>query len=303
MGGGHAHGGVYDSRDAVRAVLVSAVALGIASAAEFVAAAIGNSAGVLADALHNAGDVLTTFILLGAFAMARRPASRRYTSGYGRIEDVATLLIIVVIVVTAAVAAWESIRKLIQPEEYGSVPLMLAAAAIGVVANLAVSEYKLRVGRRIGSTALAADGVHSRIDALVSAGAFAGIGLAALGLRVADPLAGLGITAMIVYVLAPTVRDLYYRMMGAVDPGLVAELEAAARRVEGVLGVHDVRARWVGRELIAVMHVDCSAEATLKDAHALAQRVEHEVAHAVPAARLDIHMDPGAEAHAHGHHH
>lgn len=303
MSGGHAHGGVYDSRDAVRAVLVSAVALGIASAAEFAAAAIGNSAGVLADALHNAGDVLTTFILLGAFAMARRPASRRYTSGYGRIEDVATLLIIVVIVVTAAVAAWESIRKLIQPEEYSSVPLMLAAAAIGVVANLAVSEYKLRVGRRIGSTALAADGVHSRIDALVSAGAFAGIGLAALGLRVADPLAGLGITAMIVYVLAPTVRDLYYRMMDAVDPRLVAELEAAARRVEGVLGVHDVRARWVGRELIAVMHVDCSAEATLKDAHALAQRVEHEVAHAVPAARLDIHMDPGAEAHAHGHHH
>lgn len=302
MSGGHAHGGVYDSPDAVRAVIVSAVALGIASAAEFAAAGIGRSAGVLADALHNAGDVLTTFILLAAFALARRPATRRFTSGFGRIEDVATLLIVVVIVLTAALAAAESIRRLVQPEPYGSVPFSLAAAAIGVVANLGVSEYKVRVGRRVGSTALAADGVHSRIDALVSAGAFAGIGLAALGLPLADPVAGLVITGMIVYILGGTVRQLVLRMMDAVDPVLVDELEAAARRVDGVLGVHDVRARWVGRELVAVMHLDCDADATLREAHALAQRVEHEIAHMVPEARLDIHMDPGAEEHAHGRH-
>lgn len=302
MSGGHAHGGVYDSRDAVRAVLVSAAALGVASGAEFTAAAIGRSAGVLADGLHNAGDVLTTFILLAAFALARRPATRRFTSGFGRIEDVATLLIVLVIVLTAALAAAESIRRLIQPEPYGSVPLSLAAAAIGVVANLGVSEYKIRVGRAIGSTALAADGVHSRIDALVSAGAFVGIGLAALGLAKADPIAGLAITGMIVYILGGTVRQLVLRMMDAVDPVLVDELEAAARRVDGVLGVHDVRARWVGRELVAVMHLDCDADATLRDAHELAQRVEHEVSHVVPEARLDIHMDPGAEEHAHGQH-
>ena len=302
MSGGHAHGGVYNSLDAVRAVLVSAAALGVASGAEFTAAAIGRSAGVLADGLHNAGDVLTTFILLAAFALARRPATRRFTSGFGRIEDVATLLIVLVIVLTAALAAAESIRRLIQPEPYGSVPLSLAAAAIGVVANLGVSEYKIRVGRAIGSTALAADGVHSRIDALVSAGAFVGIGLAALGLAKADPIAGLAITGMIVYILGGTVRQLVLRMMDAVDPVLVDELEAAARRVDGVLGVHDVRARWVGRELVAVMHLDCDADATLRDAHELAQRVEHEVSHVVPEARLDIHMDPGAEEHAHGQH-
>src|SRR5262245_15185104 len=99
MSGGHSHGGdAYDSRDAVRAVVVSAVALGIASAVEFAAAVVSRSAGVLADGLHNAGDVATTFVLLIAFAMARRPATRRFPSGYGRIEDVATLLIVVVIV-------------------------------------------------------------------------------------------------------------------------------------------------------------------------------------------------------------
>ena len=299
MSGGHSHGGLYQSRDAVRAVIISAIALGIASAVELGAAVAGRSAGVLADGLHNAGDVLTTFVLLFAFALARRPATRRFPSGFGRIEDVATLLIVVVIVVTAALAAFESIRRLLVPESYGNNPLSLLAAALGLVANLGVSQYKIRVGRSIGSTALTTDGVHSRIDALVSAGAFAGIGLAGMGLRLADPIAGLVITGAILFILGGTLRQLFLRMMDAVDPHIIDELTEAAERVDGVLGVHDVRARWVGRELVAVMHLDCDARASLADAHTLAQRVEHEVGHMVPGARVDIHMDPGVEAHEH----
>src|SRR5919204_7058725 len=121
MSGGHSHGGgAYEDRDAVKVVLISGGGLGVAALIEFAAAVASGSAGVLADALHNAGDVLTTGVLLVAFGLARRPATRRFTSGYGRIEDVATLLIVVVIVLTAAAAAFESIRKLFQPEEYGS---------------------------------------------------------------------------------------------------------------------------------------------------------------------------------------
>jgi cation diffusion facilitator family transporter len=299
----HAHGThVYSSRDAVKAVIVSAVVLGAAAAFEFAAGLAGGSAGVLADALHNTGDVATTFVLLAAFALARRPATRQFPWGFGRIEDVATLLIILIIVVTAAAAAVESILKFLHPEQYGSIPFGLAAAAAGVVANLAVSEYKVRVGRGIGSPALEADGVHSRIDALVSGGAFVGIGLAGLGIRVADPIAGLLITVMIFYILVGTIRQLFLRMMDAVDPHVIEELTEAASGVDGVLGVHDVRARWVGRELAAVLTVDCDADASLEDAHEVATRVDHAVSHVLPEARLDIHMDPGRAEHRHGGH-
>jgi len=301
MSGGHEHG-VYQDRDAVRAVVVSAVALGIAAAVEITAAIVSRSAGVLADGLHNSGDVLTTFVLLFAFAPARRPSTRRFTSGYGRIEDIATLVIVVIIVVTAAIAGYESIRKLVQPEQYSNIPFSLVAAAVGVVANVAVSEYKVRVGRGLGSAPLEADGIHSRADALVSAGAFVGIGLAGLGLRLADPIVGLVITGAILYILGGTLRKLVLRMMDAVDPHLIDEITEAAEHTEGVLGVHDVRARWVGRELVAVMHIDCAADISLKDAHAIAQRVEHEVAHVVPEARIDVHMDPGTESHEHAAH-
>ncbi|HYW26218.1 MAG TPA: cation diffusion facilitator family transporter [Terriglobales bacterium] len=303
MSGGHSHG-VYHDRDAVRAVIVSAIVLGVAAVVEIVAAVFSGSASVMADGLHNSGDVLTTFVLLFAFALARRPATRRFPSGYGRIEDIATLVIVVVIVVTAAIAGFESVRKLFQPEQYHDIAFSLFAAALGIVANLSVSEYKVRVGRGVGSTALEADGIHSRADALVSAGAFAGIGLAGLGLPLADPIAGLVITGAILYILGGTLRKLVLRMMDAVDPQLIDELTAAAGHTDGVLGVHHVRARWVGRELVAVMHVDLDASISLKDAHAIAQHVEHEVAHAVPGATVDIHMDPGIEAHEHaGHDH
>jgi cation diffusion facilitator family transporter len=299
MGGTHDHGGAYGDRAAVRAVLASAVVLGTAAAIEFAAAVSSRSASVLADGLHNAGDVLTTFVLLAAFALARRPATRRFTSGFGRIEDVATLLIVLVIAITAAVAAFESVRRLFDPAGYANIGFALFGAAVGVVANLSVSEYKIRVGRRLNSTALAADGVHSRVDALVSAAAFAGIGLAGLGLRLADPVAGLLITAAIVVVTAGTVKQLFLRMMDAVDPELTGELIEAASEVPGVLGVNDVRARWVGRELVAVMHLGCNPDATVSQAHEIALQVEHAVANHVPAARLDIHMDPGTDSHSH----
>src|SRR5206468_7672182 len=131
---------------------------------------------------------------------------------------------------------------------------------------LGVSEYKIRVGRRIRSLALEADGIHSRLDALVSAGAFAGLGLAWMGIAIADPLTGLAITIAIVYILAGTVGRLVLRMMDAVDPEVIEHITSAASAVKGVLGVHDVRARWVGRELVAVLHIDCPADATLAQA-------------------------------------
>jgi len=293
------HHAPSDEGAATRAVVVSAAVLGAAAAIEFAASASGRSAGVLADALHNAGDVLTTLVLLAAFAVARRPATRRFTSGFGRVEDVATLVIILIIVFTAAAAAFESLGRLLSSEGYSisRIGPSLLAAAIGVVANLGVSEYKIRVGRRIRSLALEADGIHSRLDALVSAGAFAGLGLAWMGIAIADPLTGLAITIAIVYILAGTVGRLVLRMMDAVDPDLIDQIASAARSVKGVLGVHDVRARWVGRELVAMLHIDCAPNASLIQAHDIAQAVQHEVELQVPAVHLDVHMDPGTGAH------
>jgi cation diffusion facilitator family transporter len=295
----HHDEGSYADAAARRAVIVSALALATAAALEFAATSRGHSAAVLADALHNSGDALTTLVLLVAFAIARRPATRRFPSGFGRVEDVATLVIIVVILLTAAAAAFESVGRLLSSEGYANPAVGLAAAAVAVIANFGVSEYKIRVGRRVRSIALEADGLHSRLDGLVSAGAFAGLALASMGFAVADSLAGILIAIAIIYILAATIGRLVLRMMDAIDPQLIEQITSAAGSVNGVLGVHDVRARWVGRELVAVVHIDCASDATLAQAHDLAQAVEKEVRQRVPAVHLDVHMDPGTGAHSH----
>ncbi len=112
-------------------------------------------------------------------------------------------------------------------------------------------------------------------------------------------MAGILIAFAIIYILAGTVGRLVLRMMDAVDPQLIEQISSAAASVTGVLGVHDVRARWVGRELVAVLHVDCPPDATLAQAHDIAQAVEKEVHERVPAVHLDVHMDPGTGKHSH----
>src|ERR1051326_8011469 len=143
VAGHHLDEASYADAEARRAVIVSAVVLGFAAAVEFAASLRGHSAGVLADALHNTGDAFTTLVLLVAFAIARRPATRRFPSGLGRVEEVATLVIIVVILFTAAAAALESLARLLTTEGYSSPLAGLAAAAGGIVANFSVSEYKI----------------------------------------------------------------------------------------------------------------------------------------------------------------
>ena len=198
MSAHHHDEGSYADAAARRAVIVSALVLGVASALEFGASVRGHSAGVLADALHNAGDAVTTLVLLVAFAIARRPATRRFPSGFGRVEEVATLAIVVVILITAAAAAFESVGRLLSSEGYTNPYAGLAASAIAAIANFGVSEYKIRVGRRIRSLALEADGLHSRLDGLVSAGAFVGLALAWAGFAIADSMTGILIAFAII---------------------------------------------------------------------------------------------------------
>src|SRR5439155_1647788 len=131
-------------------------------------------------------------------------------------------------------AAWSSTEgiKAIKISTFG---LSMAAAVVGILGNEAVAQYKIRVGRRIGSVALKADGVHSRIDGFVSAGALVGLAGVAFGFPKADPIAALAITAVIVWVTAGTARGVIGRGVDAVDPTLTERIEPSARSVDGVL--------------------------------------------------------------------
>lgn len=280
--------------DGLRAIYIATAGMLLVAVVEFIFFALANSAGLLSDALHNLGDVFTTVALYFAFRLSARPASRRYTYGFHRAEDLAGAFIALVIVASAFVAGIESYRRLVAGIAPSNIGWGVAAALFGFVGNEALAQYKLRVGRRIGSQPLIVDGQHSRTDGLTSLAAAVGLALSGwVGIRQADPIAGLVISVAILYILVEVGRDVLARLMDSVEPHVVDEVETRARAVPGVRAVADVRARWSGRQLYVALNIQADARLTLADAHGIAERVRQEVlAHVQGASTVDVHVDP-----------
>lgn len=289
--------GPEGTREGLRAIRLSAVALGATAAFQFVIVALGGSAALFADALDNLGDVVTTITLALAFMGARRAADHRYTFGYQRLEDLAGVFIVIVIWASAGLAGFESSRKLVGEHEVGFLGWGIAAALAGAAGNEFVARYKIRVGRRIGSQPLVADGQHARTDALASLAAFAGLLGVRLGFEEADPIAGLLVTLAIAAIAWEASRHVLARLLDAVDPAIVRRVEDIARQTAGVVEIGRVQARWAGRSLYVTLTVAADGHLSLSDAHAVAEAVHHAVLHDVPGvAQVDVHVDPG-EAH------
>jgi cation diffusion facilitator family transporter len=311
--GGHSHGAptadeaLEGSAEGIRAVKVSLVGLMLTALLQTVIVVFSGSVALMADTIHNFADALTSVPLWIAFVIARRAPNRRYTYGYGRAEDVAGLAIVVMITLSAGLAAWESFDKLLNPRPLSHLWWVMGAAVIGFIGNEAVALYRIRVGERIGSAALVADGQHARVDGLTSlAVLFGALGVLA-GFPRADPLVGLLITVAILFVLKGAAREVWWRLMDAVDPALVETLEAAAR-VPGVQELDGVRVRWIGHTLHAEANVVVDSTLTTADGHAIAEEARHAMLHAAPWLRTAIvHVDPcghdGKDHHAVTSHH
>jgi cation diffusion facilitator family transporter len=297
----HIHGVAHvGGPPALRVVGISSLVLAVVAALELTAAVLAGSAGVLADGLHNLGDVSTTVALAFAFILSRRAPTRRFPYGYHRGEDVAGLLVLALIVGSAVASGVTSIEHLLHSQPLTNASLALGVALAGFVGNEAVAEYKIRNGKRLGSMALVADGRHSRLDGLASLGAAVGVVGAALGAAVLDPVAGLVITLVIATVAWETGRTVTGRLLDEADASLVATIEKIARSTPGVLAVSDVRARWVGRRVLAEVTLGLAQDSTLANAHALGEEVRHRLYHEIdPLNEVIVHLDPAGDPSAH----
>ena len=266
----------------IRAVKISLIGLGATAVVQLVVAIVSGSIALAADTIHNFSDALTAVPLWIAFAVGRRPATRRYTYGFGRAEDLTGIFVIGMISLSAIIAGYEAIRRLIHPVPIEHVGWVAAAGLIGFLGNEVVAVYRIRIGRRIGSAALVADGLHARTDGFTSLAVLFGAGGVALGYPLADPIVGLIITVAILAVLRTAVRDIFHRLMDAVDPNLIDTAEASLAARPGVRDVRSIRMRWIGHRLHADAELDIDPNASLEDAHRIAHDAEHQLTHAVP---------------------
>jgi cation diffusion facilitator family transporter len=296
-GHGHSHGVVDPSiattADGLWALKWSFAALMATALLQAAIVFVSGSVGLLADTIHNFGDAATAIPLGVAFLFARKRPNKRFTFGYGRIEDLAGVAIVFTILFSAIVAAYEAIDRFLHPQDIRHLWAVAVASAIGFIGNEAVAIFRIRVGRRIGSAALIADGQHARIDGWTSLAVLVGILGVWLGHPLADPVVGLIITVAIFGIVIQSGKQIFSRMLDGVDPHLVDKIRHAAVHVPDVREVTDVRARWLGHRLHAEVNVTLSSQLTLAAAHAVAEEVRHQLLHAIEHLSLVVvHVDP-----------
>jgi cation diffusion facilitator family transporter len=265
-------------------------------------AAVSGSVALLAAGLDDLGDVLTTIALSIAFVASRRAADRRYTFGYQRFEDLTGVLVVGVIWASAGFATYEAISKLTGEHEISRIGIAMTAAALGLAANGFAGLYKIRVGRKIGSEPLIADGKHALADGLASVAAFGGLVAVRAGHPVADPIAAFVVVLAIIAVALDATRRVLARLVDAVDPAIVGQIEHVAKHTKGVASIGRVQARWAGRSLYVTLTVASDGHQSLDEAHEVAESVSHRILHEVPGvAQVDVHVDPW-EPHGEGAH-
>jgi len=296
-GRGHSHGivdpSITTTQRGIWALKWSFAGLMVTAALQVIVVFFSGSVALLADTIHNFSDAATAIPLAIAFLLARRKPSNRFAFGYGRVEDLAGVTIVLVILASAIVAGYESVQRLLHPQEVSHLWAVAVASVIGFVGNEAVAVFRIRVGREINSAALIADGYHARIDGWTSLAVLAGVIGLWLGYPLADPVVGLLITAAIFGIVIQSGKSIFTRVLDGADPQISEEIRHVAEHVPEVKEVTEVRARWLGHRLHAEVNIAVDSQMTVAKAHAVATEVRHRLLHQLDYLSLVvIHVDP-----------
>lgn len=287
------------SGEGVRAAWIGLAGMGATAVLQMVIVAVSGSIALLADTLHNIGHAVTTIPLVIAFKIGQRAATKRYSYGYRRAEDLVGVFISLVIAASAALIIWESVEALIDSRPLANLWWVFAAGLVGAAGNELVAVYRIRVGKRIGSAALIAEGQHARADGLSSVAVVIGVVGVWLGFPQADAIVGFLIAAFILMILFNSLRTTLRRLMDGVEPGVVEKMTDVALAVDGVVSVGQLRARWSGHRLEADANLAVDSSLSVLEGHQIAERVEHELLHQIPHLQsVIIHLNPvvdGAE--------
>jgi cation diffusion facilitator family transporter len=300
-GHGHAHGiidpSIATSERGLWAIKWSFIGLAATAMFQLAVVFVSGSVALLADTIHNFGDAATAIPLAIAFWFARKKPSERFTFGYGRVEDLAGVAIVLTILASAIIAGYESIERLMHPQEVSYLGAVIAASIIGFLGNEAVAIFRIRIGQEINSAALVADGYHARVDGWTSLAVLFGAVGVWLGYPLADPIIGLLITAAIFGIVIQSGKSIFFRMLDGADPKVVEELRHVAEHVPQVREVTEVRARWLGHRLHAELNIAVDHELTIAQAHAIAAEVRHQLLHHLNYLSLVvIHVDPANQS-------
>jgi cation diffusion facilitator family transporter len=294
---GHTHGAVdpsiITSQRGIWAIKWSFIGLFATAVLQIVVVRFSGSVALLADTIHNFGDAATAIPLWVAFKLARLRPTKRFTYGYGRVEDLAGIAIVFTILLSAAVAGYESIDRFYHPQAIRHLWAVMLAALIGFIGNEIVAQFRIKTGEEIGSAALVADGHHARVDGMTSLAVLFGAAGVWMGYPLADPVIALIISAAILRIVWESGKSVFIRILDGVDPEVIDEVRYAVNHTPGVTEISEVRIRWLGHQLHAELNISVSPQLTVEEGHEIAKEVHRRLLHQLRYfSNATVHVDP-----------
>jgi cation diffusion facilitator family transporter len=284
---------------AVGSIAVGAVVLALKLAAW----KITGSAALFSDAAETVVNVLAACVAWGALSFAARPADANHPYGHDKAEFFSAVIEGVLIVLASLLIveqAWMSWRNPV-PLEQGL--LGLGLNAVSSVLNVGWASLLLRRGKSLRSPALVADGRHLMSDVVTSVGVLVGVGLVlATGLQWLDP--AVAVVAAL-YVLVSGISVIKGSVSGLMDEAPAEEVmhrirAVVAEQAQGAIEAHDLRTRQAGRQTFLEFHLVVPGAMTVKDAHAICDRIEAALKAEMEGLMITIHVEPEGKAKHHG---
>lgn len=268
---------------------------------KFIAGFLGNSAAMLADAVHSLSDFATDIVVIVFVRISGKPEDKSHDYGHGKYETLATAIIGMLLLFVGFGILWNgasSIYDFVQGEPLGE-PGMVAfvAALVSVVSKEVLYQYTVLTGKRVDSQAVIANAWHHRSDALSSVGTTVGIGGAILlgdSWRVLDPIAAVVVSFFIMKVsvklLAPSLDELLEKSLPEEVERQILQTVLSA---PGVSAPHHLRTRRIGSYYSIEMHVRMDGQLTLEQAHQTATVIETRLRELFGQSTLiNIHVEP-----------
>ena len=259
----------------------------------------GRSEAVFADGVESACDFIAIGMTIIALKVGRKPYDEDHPYGHGKVESLSAVLVSVVIVATGAWVLYGAVSTIAAASYQAPALIAVFAAAATIVIKESLYRYSVRVGGELGSPALLAIAKDHRKDAITSVATLIGVGCAYFGFRIMDPIAA-GITSLFIFHIGyQTFRSSAHELMdGLPRQELVSAIAQLAAAVEGVDGVHEIRARHSGQFLIVDLKLDMAPEMTVRCSHEIATEVKKRIFdHFSSVGDVMIHINPSDEPH------
>lgn len=245
-----------------------------------------------ADGLHSLFDSTANIIGLVGISLASRPPDIDHPYGHAKYESFASIGIAVLLFASCIQLILAAANRLQGSSAPEITELSFAIMGVTVIINIGVSTYEYILGKKLKSSILVADSLHTRSDIYASLGVILGLFAVNMGYPLADPLIALAICGLIIHTGLEIVRNTSPALLdrAPVEAKVIADL---AESVDGVCSCHAVRTRGLASEIYVDLHIGVDAALKMDAAHQVSEEVERTIKNNIPGVRdVVVHLEP-----------